>query len=124
MFDEPKPCPFCGAEAYLFVDHGVRVMCPKCGASSQCLVDGMNARDPTGNATKSVIESWNKRVLDKNVPQHFKGESMRCPICDTPQDKLIKNLANPVAHEVVYCWNCGQAIEVKENNNGEVEDHT
>lgn len=65
MFDELKPCPFCGAEAYLFVDHGVRVMCPKCGASSQCLVDRMIAKGPTGNATKRVIESWNKRVFDE-----------------------------------------------------------
>lgn len=59
---ELKPCPFCGGEAHLFVNDGVRVLCPKCGATSRILVDCMTAKGVTGNATKAVIEAWNRRT--------------------------------------------------------------
>lgn len=62
MFDELKPCPFCGGQAQLFVNDGVRVICPKCRASTKILVDGMTVNGVTGNATKAVIEAWNRRV--------------------------------------------------------------
>lgn len=61
MFDELKPCPFCGGEAHLFVNDGVRVFCPKCGGSTKVLVDGLSSRGVTGNAIKAVIEAWNRR---------------------------------------------------------------
>lgn len=62
MFDELKPCPFCGGKAHLFVNNGVRVFCPKCGASTKILVDGTRESGTTGNATKSVIDAWNRRL--------------------------------------------------------------
>lgn len=60
---ELLPCPFCGGEAHLFVQNGVRVICPKCDASSKILVDGRvpNGR-PIGNATRSVVKAWNRRA--------------------------------------------------------------
>lgn len=58
---ELKPCPFCGGEAALFVSDGVRVLCPKCRAQSKTLRDGMFSKGVSGNATKSVIEAWNRR---------------------------------------------------------------
>lgn len=64
MFENLKPCPFCGSKAYLFVNDGVRVFCYKCGASTKILVDGMSAQGITGNATRAVIEAWNRRVDD------------------------------------------------------------
>lgn len=62
MFDELKPCPFCGGNAHLFVDDGIRVICPQCGARTKTLIDSMSVRGVAGNATKSVIEAWNRRV--------------------------------------------------------------
>lgn len=61
MFEELKPCPFCGGEAHLFVGSGIRVLCPKCGATTKTLCDGLYGNKPSGNATKSVIEAWNAR---------------------------------------------------------------
>lgn len=58
---ELKECPFCGGKAHLFVDGGVRVTCPKCGAMSRILRDGMNDRGVYGNATKAVVNAWNMR---------------------------------------------------------------
>ena len=54
-------CPFCGGEAHLFVNDGVKVICPSCGATSKCLVDSMTARGVSGNATEAVIKAWNHR---------------------------------------------------------------
>ncbi|WP_162608998.1 Lar family restriction alleviation protein [Butyricicoccus pullicaecorum] len=59
---ELLPCPFCGSEAHLFVQNGVRVICPKCDASSKILADGRGPRGGTGNATKAVVRAWNTRA--------------------------------------------------------------
>lgn len=59
---ELLPCPFCGSKAHLFVQNGVRVICPKCDASSKILVDGRGPRGFTGNATKAVVRAWNTRT--------------------------------------------------------------
>lgn len=59
MFDL-KPCPFCGGEAVLYVDNGVRVYCRRCGAQSKTRCDNMSYSKPT-NATAAVIEAWNRR---------------------------------------------------------------
>ena len=64
---ELKPCPFCGGQATLFVDGGVRVLCPKCGASTKILRDSMTTLGVAGNATEAVIEAWNRRA-DEQQP--------------------------------------------------------
>lgn len=39
MFEELKPCPFCGGEAHLYVKDGISVICPNCEARSIILCD-------------------------------------------------------------------------------------
>ena len=60
--DELKKCPFCGGQAHLFVDNGIRVICPNCGAGTKIQIDIMTARGVSGNATKAVIDAWNRRA--------------------------------------------------------------
>ena len=56
---ELKPYPFCGGKARLFVNGGVRVICPKCYASTRILTDEMEYES---NAVETVIEAWNRRA--------------------------------------------------------------
>ena len=53
---ELKPRPFCGG---LFVSNGVRVLCPKCGATTRILVDSERVGT---SAVEDVIEAWNRRA--------------------------------------------------------------
>lgn len=59
---ELKPCPFCGGEAVIHVDNGVRVICRECGAMTKCLVDSYSQGKPQGSAIKAVVTVWNRRV--------------------------------------------------------------
>ena len=62
MFDELKPCPFCGGEAVLYADEGIRVLCPTCRASTRTMFDCMIGEGKMTNVTKKVIDAWNRRV--------------------------------------------------------------
>lgn len=62
MQKELKPCPFCGSNAVVHVDSGVRVICKECGVMTKCLVDTYAQGKPTGSAIDSVMKAWNRRV--------------------------------------------------------------
>lgn len=64
MNDKLKPCPFCGGKAALYVNDGIRVICEKCRSQSICLCDGLDAKGVVGNATRAVIEAWNRRATE------------------------------------------------------------
>lgn len=51
-----------------------------------------------------------KNALEKQIAKKLKHEA--CPNCSTNNDMIIKHLGNPQAHKFVYCWNCGQALEI------------
>lgn len=55
-----------------------------------------------------TIEEF-KALKEKAEPKKLKHDV--CPNCSTNNDKIIKHLGNPQAHKVVFCWNCGQALE-------------
>ena len=62
MFEDLKPCPFCGGKAALYVNGGVRVICQKCNARTREVCDMLTGRGMAGNATAKVIKLWNARV--------------------------------------------------------------
>lgn len=57
-----KKCPFCGGNAVVHIDDGVRVVCRECGATSKCLVDGYSNGKPNGSALGTAIKAWNRRI--------------------------------------------------------------
>lgn len=61
---ELKPCPFCGGKARLFVSNGVRVLCPKCGATTRILIDSERVGT---NAVEDVIKAWNRRKNNNEI---------------------------------------------------------
>lgn len=48
-------------------------------------------------------------ALKKQIPQ--KSKHGCCHNCGTAHLFITDNLADPLGHPTVYCWNCGQAIE-------------
>lgn len=59
-----KPCPFCGGEAVLFVDDGVRVICLKCQAQTSTLVDRLYNNSIGKGSIMTVVNAWNRRADD------------------------------------------------------------
>ena len=60
-----KPCLFCGGNATLFVNDGVRVCCTKCGNSTGIFTDDYNLfQKGKGTAIEIVVKKWNKRVTE------------------------------------------------------------
>ena len=60
---ELKPCPFCGGEAVVHVNDGVRAVCRDCGASSKGLVDGYSQGRPNGRGTGIRLRATGRITL-------------------------------------------------------------
>lgn len=55
---------------------------------------------------EKIIEACSRRVGKKDNDDH-----RRCMACGTWHNFIISKLANPKDHPIIYCWNCGQAID-------------
>lgn len=75
--DELKPCPFCGGEARLFVNDGVRVICTKCKAQTNTMMDTTTDAHRF-NSVRAAISRWNRRTEDGKQ----NGIGIDLPICD------------------------------------------
>lgn len=67
MSESLKPCPFCGGEAVVHVNDGVRVVCRECGVMTEILVDGYSQGRPMGSAVERVVKLWNRRSNDEST---------------------------------------------------------
>ena len=64
---ELKPCPFCGGEAVIHVNDGVRVVCRECGVMTRSCIDSYSKGKPFGSAIKSVVNDWNRRENERSI---------------------------------------------------------
>ena len=64
--DRTKTSPFCGGEAKLYVNDGVRVICNNCNCQTPILRDSEYSTGSGGTAVSRVIKKWNSRV-NENV---------------------------------------------------------
>lgn len=53
-------------------------------------------------------------AIEKQIPE--KSADSVCKRCGTSMEFVTANLGNPIGHPVVYCWNCGQAIDWRSEN--------
>lgn len=58
-----------------------------------------------------AIEVFEKRVPKKPI----RNDKCTCPTCET-YNEAIKKRRNTVVFDIVYCWHCGQAIEIKRSD--------
>lgn len=61
-------------------------------------------------AIGTVEECW-AAVEKQKGKKPIRNDKCTCPSCGTHND-VIKKRRNTVAHDIVYCWHCGQAIEI------------
>ena len=50
-------------------------------------------------------------VEKQNAKKPIRNDKCTCPSCGT-HNEVFKKRRNTVAHDIVYCWHCGQAVEI------------
>ena len=64
---------------------------------------------------KEMCEMSIKAIEKQIAKKPIENDLCTCPNCHT-YNEVIKKRRNTVVHDIVYCWHCGQALEV---NRGE-----
>jgi ssDNA-binding Zn-finger/Zn-ribbon topoisomerase 1 len=75
------------------------------------LEDKTNENEFSSATYESVdmgIKALEKQVTKKPI----RNGKCTCPRCET-HNEVIKKRRNTVPFDTVYCWHCGQAIEIK-----------
>lgn len=50
-------------------------------------------------------------VEKQKAKKPIHNDKCTCPSCGT-HNEVFKKRRNTVAHDIVYCWHCGQAVEI------------
>ena len=50
-------------------------------------------------------------VEKQRAKKPIRNDKCTCPSCGT-HNEVFKKRRNTVAHDIVYCWHCGQAVEI------------
>ncbi|MGN0348218.1 MAG: hypothetical protein ACI4DR_01645 [Roseburia sp.] len=58
-----------------------------------------------------TVEECRTAVEKQAVKKPIRNDKCTCPSCGT-HNEVFKKRRNTVAHDVVYYWHCGQAVEI------------
>ncbi len=56
-------------------------------------------------------EECRAAVEKQTAKKLIRNDKCTCPSCGT-HNEVFKKRRNTVAHDIVYCWHCGQAVEI------------
>ena len=56
-------------------------------------------------------EECRAAVEKQKAKKPIRNDKCTCPSCGT-HNEVFKKRRNTVAHDIVYCWHCGQAVEI------------
>ena len=56
-------------------------------------------------------EECQAAVEKQKAKNPIRNDKCTCPSCGT-HNEVFEKRRNTVAHDVVYCWHCGQAVEI------------
>ena len=57
------------------------------------------------------VEECRAAVEKQREKKPIRNDKCTCPSCGT-HNEVFKKRRNTVAHDIVYCWHCGQAVEI------------
>ena len=58
-----------------------------------------------------TVEEFREAVEKQKEKKPIRNDKCTCPSCGT-YNEVFKKRRNTVAHDIVYCWHCGQAVEI------------
>ena len=88
-------------------------------AGSKCVSETAEAQDM---AIKALEENQQYRAIGtpeecqaavekQRAKKPIRNDKCTCPSCGT-HNEVFKKRRNTVSHDIVYCWHCGQAVEI------------
>ena len=61
--------------------------------------------------TIGTPEECRAAVEKQKAKKPIRNDKCTCPSCGT-HNEVFKKRRNTVSHDIVYCWHCGQAVEI------------